>query len=303
MLTGIHVLLTYSCNYQCDHCFLFCSPFSEGTFSSEQLGEVLNEARRIGTIEWIYFEGGEPFLYYPVLLYGLESARKMGFKTGIVSNGYWALTERDARLWLKPIAEIGIDDVSVSDDAFHSGSESDRPAVNALAAAESLGLPTCSISIDPPKIDPLSSCENPGAPVTGGNTRLRGRAADKLTEGLPVRPVSELNTCPYENLRDPARVHVDAHGEVQICQGISMGNMWRQPLSEIIRNYDPESHPICGPLADGGPAKLAELSKTLEKKEFADECHLCFELRRSLLDDYPDVLAPRQVYGGEETRQ
>lgn len=26
MLTGVHLLLTYTCNFACDHCFLYCGP-------------------------------------------------------------------------------------------------------------------------------------------------------------------------------------------------------------------------------------------------------------------------------------
>lgn len=50
-----------------------------------------------------------------------------------------------------------------------------------------------------------------------------------------------------------------------ICQGISIGNMWMTPLSEIVSSYRPDSHPICGPLIRGGPAQLAkELGVTRE---------------------------------------
>ena len=59
MLSQIHFLLTYSCNFECDHCFLYCSPKSEGTFTINQIKSVLDEALKIETIDWIYFEGGE----------------------------------------------------------------------------------------------------------------------------------------------------------------------------------------------------------------------------------------------------
>ena len=81
MLNGIHFLLTYKCNYECDHCFLYCGPHSEGTFTLEQIRTVLDEAVKIGTVEWIYFEGGEPFLFYPLMLEGLKIAY-VGFETG-----------------------------------------------------------------------------------------------------------------------------------------------------------------------------------------------------------------------------
>ena len=37
MLTGVHILLTYKCTSECDHCFLHCSPAREGTFTLAQL--------------------------------------------------------------------------------------------------------------------------------------------------------------------------------------------------------------------------------------------------------------------------
>jgi molybdenum cofactor biosynthesis enzyme MoaA len=60
MLNGIHFLLTYRCNFECDHCFLYCSPQSRATFAIAQVNRVLDEARKISTVEWRYFGGG-PF--------------------------------------------------------------------------------------------------------------------------------------------------------------------------------------------------------------------------------------------------
>ena len=46
MLTGIHFILTYTCNFECDHCFLYCSPRAQGTFSIDQMTALLNLARQ-----------------------------------------------------------------------------------------------------------------------------------------------------------------------------------------------------------------------------------------------------------------
>ena len=117
MLEQIHFLLTYTCNYECDHCFLYCSPKAEGTFTIDQIETVLSDAKKINTVEWIYFEGGEPFLYYPLMIEGLKIANKNGFKTGVVTNNYWATSIKDAKLWLKPLIDSGIDDLSLSHDS------------------------------------------------------------------------------------------------------------------------------------------------------------------------------------------
>jgi len=49
-LTGLHLLLTYQCNFECDHCFIWGSPRQTGTFTLDQVEEVLRQARELGTV-------------------------------------------------------------------------------------------------------------------------------------------------------------------------------------------------------------------------------------------------------------
>jgi len=297
-ITGIHFLLTYSCTHTCDHCFLHCSPEAHGTFTCEQLRQVFAEIERMGAVDSVYFEGGEPFLYYPLLLEGLRLAATLGLRGGIVTNAYWATSVEDAEIWLKPIKDIGIAGLSVSDDAFHQSAGESNPAKAALAAAMNLGVPCDTICILSPA---AASChrESPtkGQPVVGGGVLFKGRAAEKLTVGLPRRRREELSTCPHEELGAPARVHLDCYGNVHICQGLSVGNMWETPLSELASEYDARRHPICGPLSSGGPAVLAREFGLDLPDDFVDECHYCYTVRKALVDRFPGYLAPRQVYG------
>lgn len=295
MLTGIHFLLTYGCTYECDHCFLYCSPEAEGTFTIDQVRRVIDDAANIESLEWIFFEGGEPFLYYAPMVEGLRLARERGYKTGIVTNCYWATSVNDAALWLKPLAGIGIDDMSLSDDEFHHGGMKESPAKMAKKAASDLGMPAGSICIEKPVITPPSGGK--GDPVIGGGALFKGRAVEKLTEGLPKKPPGGFSSCDHEELVAPKRVHVDPYGHVQVCQGVSIGNMWEKPLSEIIAAYDVSKHPICGPLESGGPDELAKVHGIKLDGEFVDECHYCFLVRKALIDRFPEYLAPRQVYG------
>jgi MoaA/NifB/PqqE/SkfB family radical SAM enzyme len=300
MLDGIHILLTYTCNFECDHCFLYCSPYSGGTFTIKQISQILNESKKIGTVEWIYYEGGEPFLYHPLLVEGIRRARGMDFKVGVVTNAYGAQAEEDAELWLSPLAEAGVSFINISNDSLHYGDEKSNPAAIAIDVAERLGIATAPICIDKPKVEfQQGDGEEKGNPVVGGHVKFRGRAVEKLIRNLPLRPRDQLCECPYEDLVSPSRVHVDTFGNVQICQGISMGNCWKTPLSELIRDYDAQKHPICGPLVRSGPIRLIEEYDLDLKDEYVDECHLCFAARVALLDRFPEFLAPRQVYGLE----
>jgi hypothetical protein len=298
MLTGIHFILTYTCNFECDHCFLYCSPSSQGTFTIKQVTEVLDEAKKIGTVEWIFYEGGEPFLFFPLLKEGISRAHGKGFKVGVVTNAYGALSEEDAELWLKPLAQSGLSFLNVSNDVFHYGEETDNPAATALSVAKNLGIETSPIRIEQPKVLPSSSNqEDKGHPVVGGGAMFRGRAVEKLSENLPLRPWAELCECPYEELDSPSRIHVDPFGNAQICQGISMGNMWKTPLSELLASYRSADHPICGPLIRGGPAQLARELDINPEPGYIDECHFCYSVRRAIIDRFPDYLTPKQVYG------
>ncbi|MFH1861754.1 MAG: radical SAM protein, partial [bacterium] len=252
MLTGIHVLLTYSCTYECDHCFLYCRPAAPGTFTFWQLQELLKQTDELGTVEWIYFEGGEPFLYYPLLIKAVSLAQAKGYQTGIVSNAYWATTVEDAEIWLEPLSKLGLADLSLSDDDFHSDNPAESPAKKALSAAKKLNVPVETICIEASVGSGLMDERiAKGEPIVAGSVRFRGRAAEKLTQDGPRRPLKELTTCLYEDLEHPSRVHVDSYGHVHLCQGLLLGNVWKEPLSDLFKKYDPTRHPICAPLIQG----------------------------------------------------
>jgi len=273
-LTGLHLLLTYQCLYECDHCFAWGSPRQSGTMSLRQIEDILQQAADLGTIEWIYFEGGEPFLYHAILQRSLQTAAAMGFKVGIVSNGYWATTEDDAEEWLRPMAGL-LQDLSISTDRYHGDRDVSEEAENARAAAEALGVP------------PHGTC----------GVMYRGRAAAKLVDRTGRRAWDQLTECPHEDFRDPGRVHVDPLGNMHICQGLSIGNLFERPLRDICAAYEPETCPIIGPLLEGGPAELVKRYDLEHEDSYADACHLCDAARRLLRARFPETLTPDQLYG------
>ena len=85
-LSGLHLLLTYQCTFECDHCFAWGSPWQDGTMTLQDIRQVLQQADQMGGVEWIYFEGGEPFLYYRTLLKGVEMAARAGYRVGIIAQ-------------------------------------------------------------------------------------------------------------------------------------------------------------------------------------------------------------------------
>ena len=295
ILSGLHLLLTYQCNFECDHCFVWGSPWQNGTMSLKQVQHILGQAQELGTVEWIYFEGGEPFLYYPILLQGVQTAASMGFQVGIVSNAYWATEEEDALEWLKPLAGL-IQDLSISSDLYHWNEKLSRQARNARIAAERLAIPLDIISIAEIETEDAAGVVGQ-LPAGETGVMFRGRAVEKLAVRAPRQPWEAFSECPHEDLREPGRVHVDALGNLHVCHGISIGNLFRQPLSQICRSYAPEAHPIVGPLLTGGPAELIRRYNLPAPGGYADACHACYEARMALRPRFPDTLMPDQIYG------
>ncbi len=291
-LSGIHILLTYQCTFECDHCFVWGSPWQTGTLTLEQIEVILQQAKRAG-VSSIYFEGGEPFLYYALMVRGVEMAHEMGFGVGIVSNGYWAHTREDARLWLGPLAGK-LEDLSISCDLFHFSEETLYKAKNAVEAAEALGIPVGTISVAQPGED---ATDSHGQLEDEAAVMYRGRASETLVQHAEKHPWDSFAECPHEDLNDPGRVHLDPSGNLHICQGISIGNLFEKPLTQILEEYDVEAHSICGPIHSGGPVALVSEYNIPHESHYADACHLCYEARRSLRPRFPEILGPDQMYG------
>ncbi len=292
-LDGLHLLLTYQCTFECDHCFVFGSPWQTGTMTLEVIRTILAQARAAGSVEWIYFEGGEPFLYYQAMLAGVDEAIKLGFKVGIVTNSYWATSDEDASLWLKPLAGK-VQDLTISSDLFHYTEKESRQSKIVSRVAAQLDIPVGIITIEQPECFGVRTIGQ--IPPTSASIMYRGRAAVVLSPKVKLYPTHLFTTCPHENLTDPGRVHVDPFGNLHICQGIIIGNLFLTPITAICDNFDPQQHPILGPLLEGGPLRLVEEYNLSMAEYYADACHLCFEARKMLRPRFPSILAPDQMY-------
>ncbi len=314
-LSGIHFLVTYRCTYACEHCFVWGSPDADGTMTLAQLASVIDQAADCGVTD-VYFEGGEPTLAYPVVLAAAKRTRERGLDFGLVSNCFWATTREDARVWLEPFVALGISDLSLSSYAYFVEDADEEHLRNALLAAQDLGLPGGVLEVGAPaKLDVPGVCL--GEDV--GEVMYRGRAAVKLAPGRETRPPETLVTCPHEDFADPGRVHLGPDGELQVCQGISAGNVFAggdgpaspaelaapRPggLRAVLAACDPATRPVFRELAAGGPWALAQAAgHTPRLPLYADECQLCYEVRAALRAEgrHPEVLTPGQCYAENE---
>lgn len=291
-LDGLHILLTFQCTYECDHCFVWGSPRQTGTLTLGQIEDILHQAREAGVTS-IYFEGGEPFLYYAVLVKAVHQAADMGFSVGIVSNAYWATSIADAEEWLRPF--VGrLADLTVSSDLFHCEDCLGELPQNAIAAAKWMGIPIGMISVAQPE---AQGPDSHGQLENESGVMYRGRAAEKLASRAVHHPWDGFDSCPHEDLREPGRVHLDPLGNLHLCQGVVIGNLFEKPLKQICQEYVADAHPVCGLLIAGGPAALVSEYNLPHASHYADACQLCYEARTSLRHRFPELLRPDQMYG------
>jgi MoaA/NifB/PqqE/SkfB family radical SAM enzyme len=130
---------TLKCNIQCDHCITESGPFRKEVMPKKDLLKWIEDASHIKTIKRICLTGGEAFLLYDHVCEAVSLASSLGLRAGVVSNGFWGITEEKATNFLNPIkSSLAYLDISV--DRYHGPYIPVEYAKNALAAAKKLGI-------------------------------------------------------------------------------------------------------------------------------------------------------------------
>jgi hypothetical protein len=311
-LYGVNLLLTYRCTSECSHCFASSSTSKDTPMELSEVQEYLKEAKRLGA-SWVWLIGGEPFLYFDLLLGAIETAKHLGLETWTTSNAFWATSEELALRRLHPLKENGLDGISFSADPYHWEYNPLEYVRNAAQATKKLDMEynisaNCYFvgkgNYSLPKLSREIMTRMVGHRIYADPILFQGTAAEVLAERAPKRPWNEYNECKCAlcgqriKLDQPDTVFIDPYGYVQPCCGISIGNAKEERLSEIIRTHNIKGNPITKVLCEEGPVGLAKMATEygFEPTEYADGCHLCYESRKVLLKQYPQYLAPAIYY-------
>jgi MoaA/NifB/PqqE/SkfB family radical SAM enzyme len=126
---------------------VFSDQRAPGKISLSQISQILNDGTRVPNLQWVYLGGGEPFTQYPLLLKGVQRSKKLDYKVGVETNGYFARSIEAGIRFLRPLAEMGINDIRISNDSWHYKNPEISPASKAVKAAQKLGIPTTVVHI------------------------------------------------------------------------------------------------------------------------------------------------------------
>lgn len=317
-LTGITWITTYRCNLACDHCF-FDTGGKNVYMAPELVDRVLDGFQYGKQMFWQHLSGGEIFLDREKLFEIIKRIRKYVQKDlGISTNGFWASDEELVKNTVDKLVEFGVNGIAVSIDYYHQQQMPVDGPKNLIHAIDKSGLKAHTYLMGArlnndvdfsEKINSISdnlvaiADQGFGIPLAYAFERSIGKGSlinKPKKKNIPDKKCTALNTCLGERSPfNPAMVWIDPYGNVMICYGLVIGNVFKKSFNEIIETYTSEENIILDRLARSGPKGLYALAKEngIEvPDEFYDECDLCYQCRSALKKYYPEILAPGECY-------
>jgi MoaA/NifB/PqqE/SkfB family radical SAM enzyme len=330
------LLLTYKCNAKCELCYYNCSPKQDGLMPVEMAIAAWQSLKELaGDSAKVHITGGEPFLYWEHLVEILRESKKHNFGPVdmIETNGFWATDEGIVNSRLKILDELGMSRLKISCDPFHQEYVDIEPVRRLVKTAkEILGPKRVLVRWEKYLDRPLTKLTAEHAETAEKNNslisansavsavnhrekryvealkdypcRFTGRAAGALAETISSQTIEQIaaKNCKGAFL-DAKGVHIDSFGNIfsGTCSGIIVGNVTKQSLAEIWRNWKPGNDEIIETLFRSGPAGLLDEVMKLgykPKELYAGKCHLCSSIRRFLFDKglYKSTIGPAECY-------
>jgi len=317
----IDFLVTFRCPSRCKHCCYRAGPERKGNMQSRDVQRYLEELSNTQTLESVGAHGGEPFLYFELLLSFFRKARELGIdKRWVITNGFWAKTNKIARMKLEKLKNAGLKSITFSVDGFHQEFIPLDTVKKGIKASTKIGFERVCVDsyflgcpdnknsynlTTKRALEELSNME--GVEFHLRKADFEGRGAE-LANKIELKEEIPRGKCqaPFwigEDIRNPRGVEIDFAGNVTLCPGIRIGKVGSRSLTQILEDYNCSEHPILSIIAREGPIglwKLASEKGFSQKKNFADECHLCYEMRKFLRQHYPQHLAPMNCYSEPE---
>jgi MoaA/NifB/PqqE/SkfB family radical SAM enzyme len=286
--------LGYRCNMLCKHCFIGEKLHDHDTILTyEDCIEAIESASKLQTIRTVAFVGGEPFVYYKLLLRVADYLHThYRCALNITTNASWAKTPEMTQRLLDPLFERGLRHIMISLDQYHLEFGTIEHVANCIGRSQELGMDTAvqiirrvgapkeedfRIALNPlVDIEKIRWYENPCSAIGNAHTMLSKEDLE-WHEEIPV------GGC---NAGDILNIQPD--GEIKPCCGaglmakrLSLGNAKREPVDEAVRRA--EADPLINSLvAEQGPRGLARLLSEAGRQDlvqkhapFTDACYAC----------------------------
>ncbi|MBM3500116.1 MAG: radical SAM protein [Armatimonadetes bacterium] len=303
------IMVTYRCSAACRHCLVMAAPGQdEALVSVEAAVEYGLDFAALGRA--VLIAGGEALLYSDHILRMAGALSAAGVPVAFVeSNGSWCTSDGLTRRRLSLLREAGVQGMYFSVDCFHQEfAPAERVYRGISLSWELFGRE----NVLPSELSPARALEaerearDPRSRRRAALSHVHfiGRAAVDLAPLAPPVSLAELLTqdCAADLDVDSLReIQVDPYGFVRPdwCPGVNLGNTATHRLVDLCRTEHVRQTPVLSEIAGRGPAALLPLAERFcitPQPAYASKCHLCFDLRRQLVEHMPLEFGPRQVY-------
>ncbi|MEA2935864.1 MAG: hypothetical protein QOD74_2510 [Variibacter sp.] len=213
--------VTYTCPLACAHCCFSSSPEQADTLDPAYILAAIEELPE--DIELVAFTGGEPFLHGRNLVRYVEAAKRRGFQTRIVTSGHFATSAKAAAFRLRPLADAGLDELSISWDDYHEAFVPFERIRTLVEVASQYQIQTAISSVQSNEtkwtVDAIRAALGPLADglriVCESSLNMTGRAETALADST-FKTNGFLGPCPYV-LTGPT---MSAKGKLLACCGV-----------------------------------------------------------------------------------
>ncbi len=317
------IMLSYRCQCGCRHCVYACGPRWRDWMSKDTLEGLLKGIKET----WVYprglhLAGGEAFLNFDLLLYGVEACRRLGLPIEYVeTNAGWCVSPEVGREKFSLLKEAGLFRVLISVSPFHAETIPLKRTLWAIEAAQEIFGPG-NVIVYMSQFIPLirEFGEEEPVPLSKWISRFGREKAGRLfwegyalipggRAGIELGPLAPTRfrpedfagqTCAHEILAS-RHAHFDPylHYIPLFCGGLSLGQF--EDLPAFVNAFDYRKLPLVKLLVEGGPWALAEFARQhfgfVPRDGYAGKCHLCVEVRAHLVKTGAfEELAPKEFY-------
>ncbi len=140
-MSNVGLVMTYKCQVACPHCVIEAGPHRSEETSLDSAFDWIRQIAdyRKGHVKILALTGGEPFYNVDNLKKISDFAKSCGLLVSVVTNAYWASTERDAIRVLQEVPSVNM--ISYSADVYHQRTIPLERVKNAINAAKKCDLP------------------------------------------------------------------------------------------------------------------------------------------------------------------
>lgn len=280
-LNRIEFVITNACSGKCKHCSAGEHISSGGVVDADAAINAIKRLAERFKIKSVMTFGGEPLLYAETVCKIHAAARDSGIaRRQIITNGYFSSDEQKIDKVAEALCAAGVNDLLLSVDVFHQEYIPIEPVMQFADALVKHDVPSLRVQsawlVNETHDNPynaetkrlLELFSDKGIRANEGNNIFpAGNALKYLAEWfLPPDKIDLSVPCgsaPYTSRLDTISCFgINPNGDVNLCS-ITIGNIYRQDVLDIVDGYDPYKIPASQAVLNGGVAELLSYAESL----------------------------------------